>query len=284
MTRQANRFPFYLPWLPIQIIIRPMRDARVVSEADRGAGSVQGSRSVRHAVLVTGASGTIGRAVSLAFAEDGWFIGIHYHQNKQAATMTLEQVYAGGGDGALYQADLRDRHAVTQMAEVFAREAPSVWTCVCNAGIGGGGLIIRQREDRWSEIIETNLTGTFHCLQAVGRMLCAGNGGSIVVIGSHAGFHGTTGQAAYAASKAGLVGLMKTAALEWGPHNVRVNLLLPGWQKSLLSQGAMPDDETWADHALRRTPSIEWVARTVVHLAQAEDVSGQIWNCDSRHL
>ncbi len=261
-----------------------MRDAREVSGIDRDAHSAPGSRPVRPAVFVTGASGSIGRAISLAFAQTGWFVGVHYHRNKHGATVTLEQVCAGGGDGALYQADLRNRPAVTQMIDAFAREASPAWTCVCNAGISGNSILVRQREDQWSEIITTNLSGTFHCMQAVGRILCAGNGGSIVVIGSHAGVHGTTGQAAYAASKAGLVGLIRTAALEWGPHDVRVNLLLPGWQRSPLSGGAMPDHETWADHALRRTPSLESVARTVVHLAQAEDVSGQIWNCDSRHL
>jgi len=261
-----------------------MRDARVVSGTDRDAHSAPGSRPVRPAVLVTGASGTIGRAISLAFAQTGWFVGIHYHRNKHGATVTLEQVCAGGGDGALYQADLRNSPAVTQMIEAFASEAPPAWTCVCNAGISGSGILVRQREDQWSEIITTNLGGTFHCMQAVGRILCAGNGGSIVVIGSRAGVHGTTGQTAYAASKAGLVGLIRTAALEWGSCNVRVNLLLPGWQRSPLSGEAMSDHETWADHALHRTPSLESVARTVVHLAQAEDVSGQIWNCDSRHL
>lgn len=248
--------------------------------ADDG-GNMQGNRP---AVLVTGASGTIGRAISLAFAAAGWLVGIHYHRNVHAAAATLQQVRAGGGDGVLHPADLRDSRTVTQMAEAFAKDAPQKWACVCNAGIGGSDLLVRQREDRWSEIIETNLTGTFHCMQAVGRILSAGSGGSIVVIGSHAGFHGTTGQAAYAAAKAGLIGLMRTAALEWGPRNVRVNLLLPGWQKSPLSGGAMPDHQTCADHALHRTPSIESVARTVVHLAQAEDVSGQIWNCDSRYL
>jgi len=256
-----------------------MRDARTEPRADYG--SVRGGRP---AVLVTGASGTIGRSISLAFAAAGWLIGIHYHRNTQAAATTLEQVCANGGDGAIYQADLRNSRAVTHMVDRFAKDAPSGWACVCNAGIGGSGILLRQREDRWSEIIETNLTGTFHCIQAVGRILCSGNGGSIVVIGSHAGFHGTTGQAAYAASKAGLIGLMRTAALEWGSRNVRVNLLLPGWHKTPLSEGAMSDDESWVDHALHRPPSIESVARMVVHLTQAKDVSGQIWNCDSRHL
>ena len=105
-----------------------------------------------------------------------------------------------------------------------------------------------------------------------------------MVIGSHAGFHGTTGQAAYAASKAGLIGLVQTAAQEWGMGNVRVNLLLPGWQNTGLSEGAMPEGEQWQDHALGRPPSREEVARTVLYLAQCHDLSGQVWNCDSRNL
>jgi 3-oxoacyl-[acyl-carrier protein] reductase len=114
--------------------------------------------------------------------------------------------------------------------------------------------------------------------------LLARGGGSIVVIGSHAGFHGLTGQAAYAASKAGLIGLVHTAAQEWGAGNVRVNLLLPGWQKTGLTIRIMPKGDNWNDHMLGRPPSREEVAKTVLHLAQLNDVSGQVWNCDSRNL
>jgi 3-oxoacyl-[acyl-carrier protein] reductase len=102
------------------------------------------------------------------------------------------------------------------------------------------------------------------------------------VVGSYAGYHGSVGQAAYAASKSGLIGLVKTAALEWGPENIRVNLLLPGWQNTRLSKGALP--EGWHDHALRRPPLLDEVVQSVVHLAQLKDVSGQVWNCDSRNL
>ena len=238
----------------------------------------------RPAVLITGASGGIGRVISQAFGKNGWYVGVHFCRNKDAAEATLRQVVALGGTGDLYQADIRESDSVQRMiVNLCGRvSVPSVF--VCNAGIGDGSLLLRQREESWAEVMATNLTGTFHCLRAMAPVLLARGGGSIVVVGSHAGFHGATGQAAYAASKAGLVGLVKTAAQEWGSQNIRVNLVLPGWQKTGLSEGTMPENEGWMDHALRRPPSIEEVASTVVHLAQLKDVSGQVWNCDSRSL
>jgi 3-oxoacyl-[acyl-carrier protein] reductase len=236
------------------------------------------------AVLVTGASGGIGRAISLAFAAAGWSVGVHYHRNKAAAEGTLTQVVAIGATGTLYEADIRECHAVEQMVEASCRLVPAPSVFVCNAGIGGNHLLLRQREEDWAEVIATNLTGTFYCLRAMAPPLLARGGGSIVVIGSHAGFHGSIGQSAYAASKAGLIGLVHTAAQEWGGGNVRVNLLLPGWQKTELSEGAMPTDDSWNGHALGRPPLREEVAKTVMHLAQLNDVSGQVWNCDSRTL
>lgn len=130
----------------------------------------------------------------------------------------------------------------------------------------------------------TNLTGTFHCLCAMAESLIEQREGAIIVIGSYAGLHGAPGQAAYATSKAGLIGLVKTAAREWGPYNVRVNLVLPGWQNTGLAGGARPDPDGFTDHALGRSPALPEVAQTVVYLAKLRDVSGQIWNCDSRDL
>ena len=233
---------------------------------------------------MTGASGGIGRAISLAFAAAGWSVGVHYHRNKAAAEDTLTQVVAAGGAGTLYEADIRESHAVQQMVETCRRRIPLTSVFVCNAGIGGSSLVLKQREEDWAEILVTNLTGTFHCLRAMAPPLIARGGGSIVVMGSHTGYHGSTGQAAYAASKAGLIGLVKSAAQEWGSQNVRVNLVLPGWQRTALSDGTMPESDGWTDHTLRRPSSIEEVANTVWHLAQLSDVSGQVWNCDSRNL
>jgi 3-oxoacyl-[acyl-carrier protein] reductase len=235
-------------------------------------------------VLVTGASGGIGRAVCLRFAKAGWSIGVHYRRTKTAAETTLQEVWKMGSTGELYHADIRDPESVQRMIEDFSARASDPLSLICNAGIGESRLLVREREEVWSEVMATNLTGTFYCLRAMAPVLLARGGGSIIVIGSHAGFHGGIGQAAYAASKAGLLGLVKTAAQEWGAYNIRVNLVLPGWHKTGVSDGAMPESEGWIDHALRRPPSLEEVAGTVVHLAHLNGISGQVWNCDSRSL
>lgn len=233
---------------------------------------------------MTGASGGIGRAICRAFAAAGWYVGVHYHRRKVEAEKTLRTVRATGGTGGLFQADVREAESIQRMVDAFSNRSPQPTAFICNAGTAASRLVLRQREDEWSDVVRTNLTGTFLCLQTMALPLMTRGGGSIVVIGSHAGCHGSTGQAAYAASKAGLMGLVKSAAQEWGPQNVRVNLVLPGWQQTGLSGGAMPDDHDWSDHALRRPPAIEEIARTIVHMAQLNDMSGQVWNCDSRDL
>jgi 3-oxoacyl-[acyl-carrier protein] reductase len=220
----------------------------------------------------------------LAFAEKGWFVGLHYHSNQADAESTLRQILDGGSAGALYGADIRNPQAVHAMIEAYCRQVSTPSVFVCNAGIAASRLVLRHGEDEWEDVISTNLTGAFHCLCAMAPPLLTSGGGSIIVVGSHAGFHGAPGQAAYAASKAGLIGLVKTAAKEWGPNNIRVNLVLPGWHKTGLSEGAIPEPEEWTDHAVRRPPALDEVARTIVHLAQLKDVSGQVWNCDSRDL
>jgi 3-oxoacyl-[acyl-carrier protein] reductase len=235
------------------------------------------------AVLVTGASGGIGRACCRAFGEAGWWVGVHYCLNETEATLTLQEVTSLGADGQVYQADVRHAQSVYQMIEAFSARAIGSLSLVCNAGIAQSQLLLREREEVWTDTVATNLTGVFFCLRAFASFLVPRGGGSIIVIGSRAGFHGGIGQAAYAASKAGLLGLVKTAAQEWGADNIRVNLLLPGWHKTHLTDDVMPV-QGWTDHALRRPPSLDEVARTIVHLAALQDVSGQVWNCDSRQL
>ena len=235
-------------------------------------------------VLVTGASGGIGQAVTRAFGSAGWCVGVHYHKAKASAESILGQIERAGGSGALYDADVRDAQSVEQMVHTFSRNNPPPLCFVCAAGVAGSHLVLKLHEDDWADIMAINLTGLFHCLRAMALPLRAQGGGSIVVVGSYAGYQGSAGQAAYAASKAGQIGLVKTAALEWGQDNIRVNLLWPGWQNTRLAKGANPGKAGWRDHALRRPPALDEVVRTVVHLAQTTEMSGQIWNCDSRSV
>lgn len=238
----------------------------------------------RPAALVTGASGGIGRGICEGFGKAGWYVGVHYYRNKPMAVETLRQVLNAGGVGDLYAADLREAESARRMINEFSGCTSGPLVLVCNAGLGQGDLLVRHSEEIWDDVIATNLTGTFHCLRAIAPLLIARGGGSIIVIGSHTGFHGARGQSAYATSKAGLIGLVRTAALEWGPQNIRVNLVLPGWQKTDLTKDVFPEGQNWLDHALHRPPHIQEVVGIIVHLAQLQDVSGQVWNCDSRHL
>ncbi|WP_413936019.1 SDR family NAD(P)-dependent oxidoreductase [Nitrospira sp. BLG_1] len=255
------------------------RTSPIPTETDQ-----RGKQAGRPSVLVTGASGGIGRAISQAFGQIGWYVGVHYYQNKSAADTTLDRVRKVGGTGEVYAADIRESESVRCMFDQFSSDTQGPIAIVCNAGIGQSELLVRHSDNIWDNVIATNLTGTFHCLRACAPVLLARGGGSIMVIGSHTGFHGAKGQSAYATSKAGLIGLVKTAAREWGPQNIRVNLVLPGWQRTDLTEGIFPEDSGWLDHDLRRPPASEEMARTVVHLAQLNDISGQVWNCDSRPL
>jgi 3-oxoacyl-[acyl-carrier protein] reductase len=235
-------------------------------------------------VLVTGGARGIGRAICAEFGRAGWRVGIHYRTRQEDAERTVAEVHRAGGEGLACQADLRQGSEVHGMIREVLTKWDRMDVLICNAGIAPGALLLRLSDKDWEEAIRTNLSGAFHCLQAVGTHMVARGEGAIVLIGSFAAAHGRTGQAAYAASKAGLIGLMRTAAVEWGDRNIRVNMILPGWHKTELSEAAMRREDVFSDHLVKTTPDVEDVARSVYHLALLPGVSGQIWNLDSRLL
>ncbi len=235
-------------------------------------------------VLVTGGSGGIGRHLCLAFARAGWWVGVHYFTQASEAELTLSLVSEAGGQGALFHADIRSSLDVQAMVEAIDRRRGRLDGLVCNAGVAGGKLVVRCQEEEWLRIIDTNLTGAYHCVKAAGSSMVTHGGGSIMLIGSYAGLQGASGQGAYAASKAGLTGLMKTAAREWGPHNIRVNLVCPGWQRTAMVEDLFHSEQRLRDHVLNRPSNLNEIAKTICELAQLSDVSGQIWNLDSRIL
>lgn len=234
--------------------------------------------------MVTGGSGGIGRALCLAFARAGFWVGVHYCRHQESAERTLTELSVEGGKGALYQADIRSRGEIQAMIDAIQARQGRLDVLVCNAGVASSHLLLRCPEDEWQRVIDTNLTGTYRCLTAAAAVMMTQGGGSMMVIGSYAALHGMNGQAAYAASKAGLVGLVQTAAREWGPHNIRVNLVCPGWQPTALAGDAFPSSDQLSDHVLGHVSNLEDVSRTICHLAQLPGLSGQLMNLDSRLL
>ena len=168
------------------------------------------------------------------------------------------------------------------MVDAIRQQRGRLDVLLCNAGIAADYLVVRCPEDDWQRIIDTNLTGTYRCMTAAAAVMMTQGGGSIVVIGSYAGVHGTNGQGAYAASKAGLIGLVQTAAREWGPYNIRVNLVCPGWQPTGMAGESFPSSDQLSDHVLGRVSNLDDVSRTICQLAQLLDLSGQVLNLDSR--
>jgi 3-oxoacyl-[acyl-carrier protein] reductase len=243
-----------------------------------------GTPDLKPTVLVTGGSRGIGRAICLEFGRAGWQVAINYRERREDADHTATDLAKEGGEGFPVQADVRIPTQVRGMVRAVLGQWSHLDVVICNAGLSSSQLLLKMKPEDWSTVIETNLTGTFHCLQAVADHMLARRHGSVIVVGSFSGAQGDAGQAAYAASKAGLLGLVRTVAREWGGSNVRVNAVFPGWHRTELSGSVMSDEAHCEDHVLGRTPDVREVARSVFHLASLNDVSGQVWNLDSRIL
>jgi len=238
--------------------------------------------SDKRVVLVTGASGGLGRAIAVGFGRAGDRVVVNYRTDATEAERAVQAVEAAGGTAFPYQADVRDAKNVAAMVAAAVDRWGRLDVLVCNAAVTEDRLLIRLPDEDWDKIIATTLSGAFHCLQQAGAVMCAQRTGAVTLIGSLAGIQGRAGQAPYAAAKAGLVGLMRSVAREWGPANVRVNLILPGWHATALTgfrdDPSPPPFEPTLGHGT--TPNA--VADFVVALAAMPDISGQVFTLDSR--
>lgn len=247
-----------------------------------GIGSPPESRTA----LITGGSRGLGRAIAVAFGQAGHRVGVNYRTGAAEAEESVRMVDAAGrmsgGSAFACQADVRDAKDVSTMVASVVDRWGRLDVLVCNAAATEDEVVLRLSDEAWDRIVGTTLTGAFHCLQRAGAVMCAQGTGAIILVGSFSAFQGRAGQAPYAAAKAGLVGLMKTAAREWGPANIRVNMVLPGWHATALT--GFRDDPAPAPFgpALGHGTTMEEVARFIVGLAAMPDVSGQIFNLDSR--
>jgi 3-oxoacyl-[acyl-carrier protein] reductase len=179
--------------------------------------------------LITGGSRGIGRAVCLRLSAGGAYTYVNYLRNEEAARETLQALKNGGGDGELCPFDVADREAVGRAVTAIVESRERIDILVNNAGVSLDGLLVRIKEADLDRLLGTNLKGTFHCCQAVSRYMMRQRWGRIINISSVVAESGNAGQGAYAAAKAGILGLTKSLARELGSRSICVNAVSPGF-------------------------------------------------------
>ena len=207
--------------------------------------------------VVTGASRGIGRAIAEKLAAEGAFVVINYNGSKEAAETVLAGIRAAGGDGCVMQCNVSDFAACEAwMKEILALYG-KIDILVNNAGITKDGLLMGMSEEAFDRVIETNLKGTFNCIRFAARPMIRQKSGCIINMASVVGVAGNAGQANYAASKAGVIGLTKTAARELASRGIRVNAIAPGYMATNNTAQLRSDDDR-SDEILSRIPAGRW--------------------------
>ena len=178
--------------------------------------------------IVTGASRGIGEAIARKFCQEGASVMLCSRSAESVAAI-VESLSSNGGDAKSTQADISNKTDVEALVDLTLQEFSRVDILVNNAGITRDTLFMRMKDEDWEAVIQTNLTGTAYCMRAVTRPMMRQRSGRIINISSVVGVVGNAGQANYAASKAGIIGLTKSVAREVGSRGITVNAITPGF-------------------------------------------------------
>ena len=202
--------------------------------------------------VVTGAAGGLGAPIAEGLAGAGAYVVCADSASEPNRVLTQR---IGAERSEAVTVDVRDEASVQDLAARAAAVTGSIDVLVTCAGIGGRGPAVDYDDDTWSNVIAVNLTGFFRTCRAVGRrMIAQQHGGSIVNIASILGSVGFAGSVGYQASKGGVVQMTRTLAVEWAPHNVRVNAISPGHVATPLVRRQWATEPELKDHFESRTP------------------------------
>lgn len=237
----------------------------------------EGSKT-RRAVLVTGASKGIGRAIALRLAADGFAVAVHYHSDRSGAETTLADIIAGGGAGWVIGFDCSDRAASRAALEADLSAHGVYYGVVLNAGITRDAAFPALEDEDWDAVLSTNLDGFYNVLKPlVLAMVQTRRPGRIVTLSSVSGLAGNRGQVNYSAAKAGIVGATKALAVELAKRSITVNCVAPGLIDTGMTTG-LPLDEILPSIPMRRMGRPDEVAAAVSFLCsdQASYITRQV--------
>jgi len=199
------------------------------------------SEELTSTALVTGGSRGIGKAIALRLAQDGYQVYLTYVSKPEQAQAVCETIRENGGTARCFSIDVSDWNQVKAFFKNEIKNKVRLDVLVNNAGITKDGLIMRMKPEQWQQVLDVNLGGCFVCLQQAAVIMMKQRYGRIINITSVVGQKGNAGQANYAASKAGIIGLTKTAAQELAGRSITVNGVAPGFIKTDMTS-VLPED------------------------------------------
>jgi 3-oxoacyl-[acyl-carrier protein] reductase len=230
--------------------------------------------------LVTGASRGIGRSVALRLSQSGYQVFVTYVSKPELAEAVQDVIVSRGGKAAVYRLDVGDVASIGTFFKEHIKDKVRLEVLVNNAGITKDNLIIRMKPEDWDAVLRVNLTGSFLCLQEAAKVMIRQRYGRIINISSVVGQMGNAGQANYAASKAGIIGLTKSAAQELASRGITVNAVAPGFIDTDMTSVLSEDMQcAYMDRIpLKRFGQAEEVAEAVAFLASegAGYITGQV--------
>ena len=230
--------------------------------------------------LVTGGSRGIGRAICLELARQGASVAVNYAGNEQAALETVEACRALGVEAEAFRADVADPAACEELVKAVKDRFGHLDILVNNAGITRDGLLMTAKAEDFDKVVDTNLKGAYFCMKAASKVMMRQRYGRIISMSSVVGLRGNAGQTSYAASKAGVLGLTKSAAKELATRGVTVNAVAPGFIDTDMTS-VLPEN---AKNAMLSTIPMghpgapEDVAQAVAFFARPESayITGQV--------